>query len=335
MRTQKPYVSKEQIEKARELDLLSYLERYEPQELVKVAPGVYSTRSHDSLKISHGKWFRWSRGYGGVSALDYLVKVKEMDFVSAVTLLCEKAGDLAPSPQPAAPMPSKTPFALPPANKNNDRVIAYLLQRGIHMGLIRHCINTGRLYEDTRRNCVFVGFDGQGTPKYAMLRSSDPNSAFLREAEGSDKAYAFSLPAQPDSNVLNVFESAIDTLSFCSLELMRPGAWKPDNYLALSGVYQPREKAEDTPLPLALSRFLHDNPQLAQINLCLDDDKAGRDAAQTIKTLLPGRYAVMYRPPAAGKDYNELLMLKKHLPMMIRTRGAERARTHEQEEPSR
>lgn len=85
-------VSKEQIEQARKLDLLSYLQQYEPHELVKVASGVYSTRSNDSLKISNGKWYRWSRGYGGVSALDYLVKVREMGFVSAVRYLCDKAG---------------------------------------------------------------------------------------------------------------------------------------------------------------------------------------------------------------------------------------------------
>ena len=42
-------VSKAEIEQARKLDLLSYLQQYEPQELVKVASGVYSTRSHDSL----------------------------------------------------------------------------------------------------------------------------------------------------------------------------------------------------------------------------------------------------------------------------------------------
>ena len=49
-------VSKEQIEQARKPDLLSYLQQYEPHELVKVASGVYSTRSNDSLKISNGKW---------------------------------------------------------------------------------------------------------------------------------------------------------------------------------------------------------------------------------------------------------------------------------------
>jgi len=46
---------------------------------------VYTLRSHDSLKISNGKWYQWSTGIGGISALDYLIKVQGMDFVSAVS----------------------------------------------------------------------------------------------------------------------------------------------------------------------------------------------------------------------------------------------------------
>ena len=50
------YVMKDQIAAARELDLLTYLQRYMPEELVKTGGGTYSTRSHDSLKSSNGKW---------------------------------------------------------------------------------------------------------------------------------------------------------------------------------------------------------------------------------------------------------------------------------------
>ncbi len=45
--------------------------------LKRVAGNVYCTKEHDSLKISNGKWYWWSRGFGGVSALDYLIKVKQ------------------------------------------------------------------------------------------------------------------------------------------------------------------------------------------------------------------------------------------------------------------
>ena len=79
-----PYVEKEQIQKAREVDLLSYLRAYEPDELVHISGENYCTRTHDSLKISNGKWHWFSRGIGGKTALDYLIKVKGYKFVEAV-----------------------------------------------------------------------------------------------------------------------------------------------------------------------------------------------------------------------------------------------------------
>ena len=42
----------------------------EPNELVRFSGNTYTTRTHDSLKISNGKWMWWSRGIGGNSALD-------------------------------------------------------------------------------------------------------------------------------------------------------------------------------------------------------------------------------------------------------------------------
>ena len=36
--------------------LLTYLRRFEPEELVHIGGDTYATRTHDSLKISNGKW---------------------------------------------------------------------------------------------------------------------------------------------------------------------------------------------------------------------------------------------------------------------------------------
>ena len=70
-----PYYDSETIERARQVDLLTYLQTCEPQELVHVSGNVYCTKTHDSLRISNGKWCWFSRGIGGYSALDYLIKV--------------------------------------------------------------------------------------------------------------------------------------------------------------------------------------------------------------------------------------------------------------------
>ena len=91
------YYSKEEIEKAREIDLLTYLRLNEPENLVRLNGDAYCTRQHDSLKISNGKWMWWSRGFGGSSALDYLTKVKGVSFSDAavVTMVWSYIGELA------------------------------------------------------------------------------------------------------------------------------------------------------------------------------------------------------------------------------------------------
>ena len=78
------YIPPETIEKARQVDLLTYMKACEPDELVHISGNHYCTREHDSLKISNGKWYWFSRGFGGYNALDYLIKVNEVPFIEAV-----------------------------------------------------------------------------------------------------------------------------------------------------------------------------------------------------------------------------------------------------------
>lgn len=47
-------------------------------------------KSHDSLKLSNGKWMWHSRGIGGKTALDFLIKVRGFSFIEAVQILIEK-----------------------------------------------------------------------------------------------------------------------------------------------------------------------------------------------------------------------------------------------------
>lgn len=47
------FIPPETIEKARQVDLLTYMRACEPNELVHVSGNHYCTREHDSLKISN------------------------------------------------------------------------------------------------------------------------------------------------------------------------------------------------------------------------------------------------------------------------------------------
>ena len=176
MRSSRPYVQLDPavIEQARKMDLLSYLRAYEPNNLVRVGGSVYCTREHDSLKISNGKWFWWSRGIGGVSALDYLIKVKDYGFVEAVEALTGGAVEWTPLQTPKKDEPKA--LLLPPKNKDCNRVSQYLFGRGIDYRLIQKCIADGTIYESADyHNAVFVGKDKTEQP--SMLLCAAPSAA--------------------------------------------------------------------------------------------------------------------------------------------------------------
>ena len=84
------YVTPDVVEQARNVDLLSYLQATAPNELVRCGAEEYCTREHDSLKISHGKWYWWSRGIGAFGA-GLSRKGLGMDFVSAVQAVMNQA----------------------------------------------------------------------------------------------------------------------------------------------------------------------------------------------------------------------------------------------------
>ena len=294
------------IEQARQIDLLSYLQRYEPGNLKRVAGNVYCTREHDSLKISNGKWYWWSRGFGGFSALDYLMKVREFSFVEAVQTLTGDMGDWKPPP-PAVKKDEPKVLLLPPRNKDSDRVLQYLFGRGIDYAIVQDCIADGTIYESADyHNAVFIGKDESGTPKYAACRGT--MGSFKRDASGSDKRYSFRLLAKEPTDAVHLFEAAIDLLSYATYLKCEGKDYKAENLLSLSGVYQPKKELKESKIPVALTTFLEADPQIKTIFLHLDKDRAGRLCTAALKELLQKDYRIVDEPPPIGKDFNDFLM---------------------------
>lgn len=314
-----------QIRQAKEWDLLTYLQVYEPGEL-RMAGTEYCTAGHDSLKISNGKWHWHSRGIGGRTALDYLVKVKGMDFVSAVGMLCggERAGaakEAAGRKEAAEGQERRGEFSLPEGERLGARVIPYLQRRGIDGDIINKCIRLGLLYESRPyHNCVFVGYDRRQRPRYACLRGT--GDGFKGEIDGSDKRYGFCLPAEKKgSPTVAVAESPIDALSLATLLKQQGEDWERNHYLSLGGT-----------APKALLQFLHDHPAVTDVSLCLDNDRAGMIGMEKIREVLREdkqlwghiRVVADNPPPAAfGKDYNELLQRKTEAVRREREKGKE------------
>jgi len=308
-----PFIPPEQVAQAKEMDLLTYLQTHDPDELVHVAGNEYCTKTHDSLRISNGMWIWNSHGIAGRSALDYLVKVRGMGFLDAVETILQAMPAVSLSAQAGGsmePLASSLPkqLLLPPAAPSNDRVLAYLAGRGIDRGILDFCVSTGRLYESADfHSCVFVGMDKAGTPRYATLRGT--KTSFKGEAGGSDKRYSFSIPAEKsvDMQELHVFESPIDALSYVTLlKLQGEEDWREKHFLSLGGVTVPRKNAKMC-LPVALTRHLEDYPEVWHLNVHLDNDAAGRAVSHSIYDLMDTRYAYRNLRPTHGKDVNDEL----------------------------
>ena len=293
------FASKEVIQQAREMDLLTYLTYYEPDNLKYLYGNTYSTIDHDSLIINNGKWCWFSQGIGGKSALDYLIKVRGIPFLEAVERIVGNSVELL-TPASVTPLASPKEFVMPEVSSDTTRVTKYLKARGIDPEIIQWCIDHELIYEIAKHGSVlFVGYDREGNPKYGAIRATDGD--FKGDVRGSDKRYAFRIVRALQPRTVHVFESAPDLLSYATLIKMSGGNWHKDSYLSLAGI------GSGKAVPKALAQFLEDYPSISHISLHLDNDEPGRTAAMNIAETLKDEYVVRDRPPPSGKDYNDYL----------------------------
>ena len=317
-----PYIPPEVVEQARQIDLLTYLQSCEPQELVRISGNNYTTRTHDSLKISNGKWMWWSQRIGGYNALDYLVKVKGCSFVEAVETLMGKAAVMPSTTVKPKQKTEPKVLLLPDKSASTERITEYLFGRGIDYSIIQYCIDKGLIFESLPyHNVVFVGYDEKKEPKYAVYRSTNKRR-IMGDCSGSKKDYSFRL-GKENLEEVHLFECAIDLLSYATLAKLNGQDWKEMSFVSLSGVYSPAKKIEDSKVPIALEKYLGSNPSVRKIRIHFDNDIAGRKAAQTLKTILPDKYEIVDEPPKAGKDFNDFLCMRM---------GIYNKKTHERNE---
>lgn len=305
-----PYIPPEIVAEARQIDLLTYLKNYEPYELVEVCRNTYTTKSHDSLKISNGLWYWFTKGVGGKSAIDYLMKVRNFTFINAVQTVLGNIRTQTPVKYEQQEKNKEKHLKIPVKAINNDRAINYLLSRGIDKEIIKYCIENKLLYQEEKtNNVVFIGYNNDNIPSYAFCRATN-QERFMREATGSNKRYSFKIKADKESNIVHLFESSIDLLSYTTLLHLENKNWRAENLLSLGGIYSSKYDVEKTKIPVSLTEFLERNPNINEIYLHLDRDLAGRNASSFFQQVLNKKYKVFNHTIPFGKDVNEYLCLK-------------------------
>ena len=301
-----PYIPPEIVKRAEEMDLLTYLQNYEPEELVKVGNGTYTTKTHDSIRISNGLWNWFSEGVGGKNAISYLMKVKNYSFLEAVETIIGNVNVKKPVIHKEEKQ-DNIELVLPQKSNNSERAKIYLMSRGIAPEIINECINDNLIYESLpNHNVVFIGFDDSKSPKYAFYRGTN-KTRFMGEAKGSDKKYTFRLEAKTQCTRVHLFESAIDLLSYATLLKMKNIDWHKENIISLGGVNNPSKINENNKIPIAIKEFLEKNPNINEIHLHLDNDEVGRNASKSLQDVLSKKYTVLDRPAPLGKDCNDYL----------------------------
>lgn len=311
-----PWYGEEQLESVRSVTAMEYLQKYQSYRLKKSsARNEWELTDHDSFKINGitSKWHWKSRDIGGISALNFLIHVDGLEFQEAVELLLQETPSLSYRPhQPEERL--KKPFVLPEPFRNCGRVQRYLNSRGISSEVIHYCRRLGILYESTPyHNAVFVGIDESQKPRYAFLRGiyDKDSKAFRIEQAGSDKNFAFCVPPSGESNRVAVYEACIDALAHMTLEGGRADKYR----LALGGISAPKEKqtrpGNHVKNPPALVHFLKSHPEIEEIEICTDNDFAGRWACEHIKSAYGNKYRIIENlPQIDGADYGDLAVLE-------------------------
>ncbi len=279
------------------MDLLTYLKNYEPNELVRDSATQYSTKTHDSLKISNGFWNWCSVGIGGRNAMDFLEKVRGIEFPDSALYILDKMKIRTPIYVEKQEKKKNIALILPDKNANEDKAKQYLKSRGIDNEIIENCIEKHLIYEEKHyHNVVFVGYDEAGNAKYAGCRSTN-ESKFKNDATGSNKMYSFKLESNKKTDKIFIFEGAIDLLSYATLFKLYGQNWKDKTMISLAGVYQPAKVLTESKVPIAIEHYLNTHPEITKIYLCLDNDKAGRNATKALKTVISEKYEIVERPP--------------------------------------
>ncbi len=292
-----PYIhfTDEQKQRAASVDLESLL-RHRGEKLIPSGRDKRLASDH-SITIRGNEWFDHASREGG-QAVSFVQRYYGLSYPEAVQYLLEgKLGDAFQQVSQKSEEQPK-PFELPGANRDMRRVFAYLVKhRGIDRDVVSQFAHAQLLYEDVQyHNAVFVGLDAHGMPRHAHKRSTNSTGKVFRiNVEGSDPRHSFHHNGNNGS--LFVFEAPIDLLSYVSLN---QEDWMKNSYVACCGTSsQP------------VMERLRQSPQLTEVYLCLDNDKAGHVASQRIAEELNANGVKAFRISPELKDWNDDLLFQR------------------------
>ncbi len=266
----KDWVTEEMIKKAQSVNLLDYARSLGMEFESRGSSDTLYWKGH-SLNITQSKnlFHRFSTQTGG-NVINFAMEMNGWGFQEAVRNLC--SDEIMANPNishreqgqsPTTPKPREE-MVLPKANTDSRRVFAYLVKtRKIEPEIVSQLMRERIIYENDKHSCVFVGYDENGKPGYASVRSTyTEGKPYRGDVKNSNKEVGFKINGKSDC--VHVFEAPIDALSYASLYKIGGADWQRDHLLALGGTSD-----------LALQNFLKSHTDIKTIYFCLDNDRQG------------------------------------------------------------
>ena len=177
------------IERAKNTDMIALLESEEGFSFKSTyGEREFKCIEHNSLVVNGNRrrWYWNSRQVGGNNAIDYLVKIRGMNFRDAVLHLVGDREQTAYTPIRKAVtenvsvsepvrfvLPEQAHF--PDGRRNYSNIIAYLNKgRGIDMNIINALIASGQIYQGVQYNGLhIVGYNDEGMAFYRFNDNRD------------------------------------------------------------------------------------------------------------------------------------------------------------------
>ena len=177
------------IERAKNTDMIALLESEEGFSFKSTyGEREFKCIEHNSLVVNGNRrrWYWNSRQVGGNNAIDYLVKIRGMNFRDAVLHLVGDREQTAYTPIRKAVtenvsvskpvrfvLPEQAHF--PDGRRNYSNIIAYLNKgRGIDMSIINTLIAPGQIYQGVQYNGLhIVGYNDEGMAFYRFNDNRD------------------------------------------------------------------------------------------------------------------------------------------------------------------
>ncbi|WP_416656009.1 DUF3991 domain-containing protein [Bacillus amyloliquefaciens] len=301
-------VNEEEIMKARDIDLLDYLEK-KGETFVKQGK-YYRHTEHDSLIIRENMYAWNSRGEKGYGALNFIQMYYGMDFVSAVKELNKEEYQLFDKSR-KAPEVKQEPFSYEKQRKlevnHQTDIKKYLVDdRKIDPKIVNWLIGKDLIAQDKRKNVVFkwkkegkvVGFDLQGT---LPMKNSRGSFKYVAPNDAKNRNYGFNFDIGKPNKII-YFESSIDMLSYWSIqkEKVKDARLISGNGLKIKTIAE------------AYKQATKEGHKIKEIGLGVDNDDGGNKFKDQVCQLLNSDMIKSYMPKTKGMDWNDELKASIH-----------------------